>query len=335
MSANGAKPRVAVFTTGGTIASKRDPATGAVAAVASADELVASVPELGEAAELTLHPFASVNSWNVTPADMFALSHDIDTLLADDGYAGAVVTHGTDTVEETALMADLVVTSDKPVAFVVAMRNLSEPSPDGPRNLLDAVRVASDPGGRGRGAMVVCNEAAHAARYVTKTNTTNPQTFQSPDFGPEALVSAFGVRWLRPPVNRRVLPVAELAAHVPLIKTYSGMDDKLLRFALNHGAEGIVIEGSGAGNVPGNLMPAIEEAVEGGIPVVLTSRCLGGFLAPIYGSGGASGGGFDLRQAGVILGQHLTGQKARIMLLVALAWTRDPDKLRYLFEGSL
>lgn len=328
-------PKVAIFTTGGTIASKRDPQTGAVSAVASAAELIETVPELAEIADLTFHPFASVNSWNVTPANMFTLAHEVDDLLAKDAYAGAVVTHGTDTVEETALMADLLVTSDKPVAFVVAMRNLSDLSPDGPRNLLDAVRVASAPAAHGRGAMVVCNEAAHAARYVTKTNTTNPQTFQSPDFGPEALISQFGVRWLRPAVSRRVIPATELAANVPLIKTFSGMDDKLVRFALNHGADGLVIEGSGAGNVPGNLMPVIEDAIAGGIPVVLTSRCLNGFLAPIYGSGGASGGGFDLHRAGVILGQHLTSQKARIMLMVALGWTRDMDKLRYLFEGAM
>lgn len=330
-----ALPNVAIFTTGGTIGSKRDPATGAVSAVASAGELVDAVPELADVASLTLHSFASVNSWNMTPADMFSLAQQVDKLLDKDEYAGAIVTHGTDTVEETALMADLVVTSDKPLAFVVAMRNLSEPSPDGPRNLLDALRIASDPGARGRGAFVVCNEAAHAARYVTKTNTTNPQTFLSPDFGPEALISEFGVRWLRPVVSRRVIPAPELAAQVPLVKAYSGMDDKLVRYALNHGADGLVIEGSGAGNLPGNVMPAIEEAIGRGVPVVLTSRCLAGFLAPIYGSGGASGGGFDLRQAGVIFGQHLTSQKARIMLMVALGWTRDVAKLRYLFEGQM
>lgn len=328
-------PRVAVFTTGGTIASRRDHETGAVSAVASAEELVETVPALAETASLSLHPFAAVNSWNMTPADMFALATQVDDLLADDACAGAVVTHGTDTVEETALMADLVVTSDKPVAFVVAMRNLSEPSPDGPRNLLDAVRIAGDPAARRRGALVVCNEAAHAARYVTKTNTTNPQTFASPDFGPEALIGEFGIRWLRPVMSRTVIPASELAANVPLIKTYSGMDDKLLRYALNHGADGLVLEGSGAGNVPGSLMSAIEDAIAGGIPVVLTSRCLAGFLAPIYGSGGASGGGFDLRRAGVILGQHLTSQKARIMLMVALGWTRDVAKIRHLFEGQM
>jgi L-asparaginase len=327
-------PRIAIFTTGGTIASKRDPATGAVASVATAEELLEMVPELAEIANLSLHPFASVNSWNMTPAMMFDLAHALDDLLQDDDYAGAVVTHGTDTVEETALMADLLVTSDKPVAFVVAMRNLSEPSPDGPRNLLDAVRLAADPAARGRGAFVVCNEEAHAARYVTKTNTTNPNTFKSPDFGPEALTSQFGVRWLRPCLSRTVIPAPELAS-VPLVKTYSGMDDKFLRYMLHHGADGMGMEGSGAGNVPGSLMPAIEDAIAAGIPIVLTSRCLAGFLAPVYGTGGASGGGFDLRGAGVILGHHLTGQKARIMLMVALGWTRDEAKLRYLFEGKV
>lgn len=327
-----ARPQVAIFTTGGTIASKRDPRTGAVASVASARELVDAVPELAEVADLRLHPFASVNSWNMTPAMMFDLAHQVDNLLQDNDYAGAVVTHGTDTVEETALMTDLLVTSDKPVGFVVAMRNLSEPSPDGPRNLLDAVRLAADQSARSRGAFVVCNEEAHAARYVTKTNTTNPSTFQSPDFGPEALISQFGVRWLHPCAKRTVIPAPELA-NVPLVKTYSGMDDKIVRYALHHGADGLVIEGSGAGNVPETVMPAIEDAIAAGIPVVLTSRCLSGFLAPIYGKGGASGGGFDLREAGAIFGHHLTGQKARIMLMVALGWTRDIAKVRYLFEG--
>lgn len=327
-------PQLRLFTTGGTIASRRDPETGAVRAVAGGDELLALVPQLGDVARIVIEPFAAANGWNVTPPMMFDLARRIETALADPEVVGALVTHGTDTVEETAFLVDLLLHSDKPVVFAVAMRNLSELGTDGPRNLLDAARVAVSPASRGRGALLVLNETVHAARYVTKTHTVNPAAFASPDYGPAAVLSGEEIRYLHPAPPRWLIATDRIESEVLLLKMAAGMDDRPLRWAIDAGYRGLVIEGTGAGNVPAAVVPGIEAAIAAGIPVVLTSRVGRGFLAPVYGSGGAAGGGHDLMALGVIPADGLPGQRARIKLMVALGATSDPQALRRLFtEG--
>ena len=326
-------PRIVVITTGGTIGSRRDPTTGAVSAVASAEELLDLVPGIDRVARVELMPWASVNSWNMTPAMMLDLARDAEAALARPEVAGVVITHGTDTLEESGLLADLVVDSDKPVVFVAAMRNLSEISADGPRNLADAIRVAADPRSRGRGALLVINETIHACRYVTKTHTTNPATFRSPDYGPAGLAQANGVRFLHPAPDRRVLDVERLEERVHIVKAVSGAGSEEIAWLLDQGARGIVLEGSGAGNVPAAMIPGIEEAIRAGVVVVLTSRALWGFLAAAYGSGGASGGGYDLMRLGVIPADHLPSQKARIALMAALGAGMGPEEVRRLLAA--
>jgi L-asparaginase len=327
-------PRVLVVTTGGTIASRRDPLTGAVTTAASGEELLDIVPQAAEIADLELRNFASVSSWNMTPPMMFELAQLLNGELARSDLAGAVVTHGTDTVEETSFLVDLVLRTDKPVVFAVAMRNLSELGADGPRNLLDAVTVAASPASCGYGSMLVVNQAVHAARYVTKTHTVNPDAFESPDFGPLGLMAHDGVRYLRPPFKRKPLNLKDIESEVFLHKATSGADDRPLKWAISVGYKGIVIEGSGAGNVPASVLPGIRAAIDAGIPVVLTTRSIRGFLSPTYGSGGAAGGGWDLAQLGVIFADHLPSQKARIKLMVALGITTDLDEIRSMFERS-
>lgn len=326
------KPRIRVFTTGGTIASLPDPVTGAVRAAATGDDLLRLVPQLADVAAVDVESFAAVNGWNMTPAMMFDLARRVDAALADPTLAGAVITHGTDTVEETAFLLDLVGRSEQPVVFAVAMRNLAEPGTEGPRNLLDAVRVAADPASRGRGTSLVLNETVHAARYVTKTHTTRPDAFESPDFGPAAVITAAGVRFLHPPVARHPIPTDRIEPEVLLLKVAAGADDRPVRWAVEAGYRGLVIEGSGAGNVPAAVVPGIRAAIQAGLPVVLASRCPRGFLAPTYGSGGAAGGGHDLMALGVIPADHLPGQKARIKLMVALGATSDGEELRRIFR---
>lgn len=327
------RPLIVVMTTGGTIGSRRDPRTGAVSAVASAAELLALVPWVTDLARIELLPWASVNSWNMTPAMMFDLAREAAAVLERDDVAGVVITHGTDTVEETGLMADLVIASDKPVVFVAAMRNLSEAGGDGPRNLADAIRVAADPGSRGRGALLVVNETIHAARHVTKTNTVNPATFQSPDYGPVGLVQGSGIFPLHPAPPRRTLALERLEERVAIVKAVSGSDGEELAWLCDRGVRGIVLEGSGAGNVPASMLSSIEAAIRSGVAVVLTSRVLWGFLSPTYGSGGASGGGFDLVRLGVIPAMHLPAQKARIALMLALGAGLGTDEIRDLLAA--
>lgn len=323
------RPTVVVLTTGGTIASRLDPAGGAVRPLASGAELLAELPQAADLAALAVEEVCSVPSWNMTPALMLDLARRLERLLARPAVAGAVVTHGTDTVEETASLVDLLLRSSKPVAFAVAMRNRSELSPDGPRNLLGAIAVAAHPASAGRGVMLVVNDEIHAARWVTKTDATHVHTFASPGRGPLGRLTWAGPRFAWPALRPAPLPVERIEPAVALVKVVSGMDDGLIRAALDLGARGLVIEGSGAGNVPDSAVPGIAAARARGLPVVIVSRSPFGLLAPTYGT---PGGGRSLRELGVILGQGLNGPKARIRLMVALAHTSDPERLRALFE---
>ncbi len=327
------RPTVAVLTTGGTIASLRDPETGAVRTAATADDLIAMVPDLDEIADVTASPQSAVNSWNMTPTMMADLVVTAIAELVKERVSGVVITHGTDTVEETAMLAWMLNRTDEPIVFTAAMRNLSDTGPDGPRNLRDAIRVAAAPESTGRGALLVVNETIHDARYVTKTHTVNPATFQSPHGGPIGEVTAVGVRYFAPPAPRVALEASEIAGNVPIVKTWTGMDSMLFDWWLDQGIDGIVIEGSGAGNVPGEALPGIRRLVETGMPVVLTTRCIGGPLAPIYGTGGASGGGHDLMAAGVIPASRLTAQKARIALMALLGADLSRDDIDAWFRS--
>ena len=186
---------------------------------------------------------------------MFALAQRLDAVLAEPQIAGAVVTHGTDTVEETSLLVDLVLQSDKPVCFAVAQRHSAAPGADGPANLTAAVRVAASPAARGRGALVVANDEIHAAASVVKTHTTNPATFASPGHGPAGVVTPTGVHFAAPAGPRQPLVVDWIEERVALVKLVTGMDNRLLRWLVDDGIAGLVIEGSGAGNVPGTAVP--------------------------------------------------------------------------------
>ncbi|MDQ4044365.1 MAG: asparaginase [Chloroflexota bacterium] len=312
-------PHVVILTTGGTIASLRDPDTGAVRTAATPEDLLKLVPDIGEIAEVSAYPQAAVNSWNMSPAMMLDLVNSALGELGREDVSGVVITHGTDTVEETAMLAWMLNRREEPIVFTAAMRNLSEAGPDGPRNLHDAIRVAADSGARRRGAVLVVNETIHDARYVTKTSTVNPATFMSPHGGPLGEVTAIGVDFFRPPAERMVLEDRRMSVNVPVVKAYTGMDAAVLDWYRDRGVEGVVIEGSGAGNVPGEVLPGIERLIAANTPVVLTSRCISGPMAPIYGTGGASGGGHDLMRAGAIPASRFTAQKARISLMALLA----------------
>jgi L-asparaginase len=326
-------PHLAVLTTGGTIASLKDPNTGAVRTAATPEDLLALVPDLDQIADVTATPQAAVNSWNMTPPMMADLVVTAIAELVKERVSGVVVTHGTDTVEETAMLAWMLNRTAEPIVFTAAMRNLSDVGPDGPRNLRDAIRVAAAPESAGRGALLVVNETIHDARYVTKTNTVNPATFQSPHGGPVGEVTAAGLRYFAPPAARETVQARALDGTVPIVKTWTGMGAELFDWWLDRGIDGIVIEGSGAGNVPGEALPGIRRLVETRMPVVLTTRCIGGPLAAIYGTGGASGGGHDLIEIGVIPASRLTSPKARIALLALLGAGMSRDDIAAWFRA--
>lgn len=325
---------VRLLATGGTIASRLDPATGAVVPAVSPQDLLAAVPELAEAGPIEVEELDRVNGWNVTPQVMERAAVAARRALADDGVDGVVITHGTDTVEETLYLVDLLAgaaTDRGAIAFACAMRSSGELGADGPRNLRDAVRVATDPAARGRGALLVVNDEIHCARWATKTHTTNVSTFRSWPGGPVGRLDQGTPRFdlatpARPPHGDRLDPA------VALVKAYTGMDDGMLRWLVDdRDVHGIVIEGTGAGNVPGDLVAGIDHALGRGVPVVIASRCPTGRTQPIYGG---PGGGVTLDQHGVVRSNGLNGPKARLGLMVALGIDRDPDHVREWFTGA-
>lgn len=324
------KPRVHVMFTGGTISMKIDPETSAAVPALSGRDIVAQVPGLRRAARLTLEDYAQLPGPHVTPRWMWSLKQRIETHLADPKIDGIVVTHGTDTIEETAFLVDLTTHAPKPVVFCGAMRTLGEPGSDGPSNLRIAVQTAANHDARGHGVLIAVGEQILAASEAVKTHTQNLGAFRS-EIGPVAILDRSGVRFVRSAVRRRLVRTGSIDPRVDLHVMATGSDDALIRASLSRGARGLVIEGTGAGNVPPLAVSGIEDALKAGVPVVITSRCGSGSVAPLYGY---PGGGAQLQKMGCVMGGDLVGQKARILLMVALAAGLSDLALRSLFEAS-
>ena len=323
---------------------KLDPAHGIVPAV-SGEDLVVSVPGLREACPIEVMEFSNIpsqypKSLHMTPKRMFENSATrwrncsamrtfwagktslgiefgstrIKAVLIDDAYhtiaAGdyeyVVITHGTDTLEETAYLLDLVHNSEKPVCLTGAMRSAAEISPDGPVNLLCAVRTAASSEARGKGVLVVMNEEIHAAREVVKSHSANTETFVSPFWGPLGYVDPDRVVFRRNTLGRQSIRPPELVEDVHLIKLASGSDSLLIDFLVERNVRGLVLEAFGRGNVPPAALPGIRRAVEKGIPVVITTRTIAGRVLDVYGY---EGGAKTVLEAGGILGGETSGPK--------------------------
>lgn len=325
---------VRLLATGGTIASRVDPDTGAVVPAVSPADLVAAVPGIEEYGPIEVEEIDRVNGWNVTPQVMRQVAERARHALEEDGVDGVVVTHGTDTTEETLYLVDLLAgdaTRHGGIAFACAMRSAGEIGADGPRNLLGAVATATDAEARGRGALLTVNDEIHCARWATKTDTTNVATFRSTPGGPVGRIVRGRPRFDLPTPGRP--PHGDtIDTRVALVKAYTGMDDAALRWLVDErGIRGLVVEGTGAGNVPGTLVPGIEHALGRGVPVVIASRCWTGRPEPIYGG---PGGGVSLAELGVIRSNGLNGPKARLALMVALGWSADHDDLTRWFADA-
>ncbi len=324
-------PTVVVLSTGGTIASTHSQEEGGYASSLQGQELVAAVLGLEGVARIEVQDVVNVGSTNMTPALWLEVSRRADAALAREEVAGVLVTHGTDTMEETAYFLDLTVAGPKPVIMVGAMRAASEWDADGPRNLLDAARVAVSEEARGKGALVVLNGEIHAAREVTKTHSLAVETFGTPEFGALGIVDPDGVRFYRAPLRRQSLPIPHDAVlpTVDIIPNYAGSDGRLIRGLLGEGpVDGLVIDAAGAGNIAAPLFEAVEEARAAGIAVVITSRTHGGRVLPLYAGGG---GGTTLHELGCVFADNLSAQKARVLLIAALTRTEDPEELRGIF----
>ena len=313
--------KVVIMSTGGTIAMKYDPVRKGVFPAVTGEELVEAVPPLKDLdCIIEVAEFSNIPSPHMTPKLMFELAAKIEGVLEADDVAGVVVTHGTDTIEETAYLLDHVLKSEKPVCLTAAQRNAAEISPDGPKNILCAVKTVLEPDAIGKGALVVMNEEIHSAGEVTKTHSANVKTFASPFWGPLGYVDEDRVIFKRVPSQKQKIRPTELIDDVYIVKVAAGTDDYLLRCLVEKKVKGIVVEGLGRGNVPPVFVPGIKLAIDNNIPVVLTTRVLGGRVLDVYGY---EGGVKPLKELGVILGGELSGQKARIKLILALSALGD------------
>ena len=230
-------------------------------------------------------------------------------------FDGFVITHGTDTLEETAYFLDTMSIPQKPIVMTGAMRSSNELGSDGIYNYRTALRVAADEKSVNKGVLVVMNDEIHAAKYVTKTHTTNVSTFQTPTHGPLGLVTKREILFFKAADKRVRFDLQAINGVVPIIKSYADMDTILLDALVEAPISGLVIEALGAGNLPPASISAIKKLINKQLPIVLVSRCFNGIAEPVYAY---DGGGIQLEELGVLFVKELNSQKARIKLLIAV-----------------
>lgn len=319
--------KILILHTGGTIAMSEDNKTGAVSPN-NENPLNDGLEALRTFANITSEQYLNIPSPHMTPEIMFQLAKHIDKRVVTDAFEGVIITHGTDTLEETAYLLDLLLQTSIPVVVTGAMRSSNEIGSDGPYNLIAALKVAISDEAFRKGVLVVLNDEIHAAKNVTKTHTSNIATFQSPQYGPIGIVTKRGVFFHHIPSKRESYDVNQLMKKVVLLKAFAGMDENLIQVIENIKIDGLVIEAFGQGNLPPNLVPSLEKLITNRIPVVLVSRCFNGIVQDTYGY---DGGGKQLKRLGVIFTNGLNGQKARLKLMVALQITNDHDELQEIF----
>jgi L-asparaginase len=311
--------RLLIFTTGGTIASRYSEELQGFTTAVDGSELVAAVPGLESVGDVEVVELANVSSTFLRPGQVFDWAQQVAKALADPEVAGAVVTHGTDTLEESAVLFDFVIDSPKPVVFTGSMRTSSELVSDGPRNLLCAARVAAHPSAADLGVLVVMNEEIHAAQDVTKLNAESLAAFSSPNHGPLGFVSrSWGHDEIvigRRPLHREHVPAARLEDRVAYIKTVMGADGQLIDAAVAAGARGLVIEAFGGGEITPFMAPAVTAARQAGVEIVVATRSPSGRPLDLYAD---LGEGKWLRDQGVRFAGYLNGPKTRIKLMLVL-----------------
>ena len=311
-----AQPVVALIATGGTIAMKIDPVKKAPVPAISGEDLLATVPDVAKYAKVQVNNVSNVPSDYMDPARWVQLTKVVQDTLARADVVGVIVSHGTDTLEETAWWLDLTVQSDKPVVLIGSQRNASEPDFDGPHNLLGAVRIAVDPQARAKGVMLAMNSQINAARDVTKTHTSSVETFKSGDFGFIGVVDPDRVTFARTPLRRQFIALrTDTMPEVEIVSMYGGADGRLLRSAVDNGAKGIVVQALGWGNMNIPMFSAVKYALSKNVPVVISTRVPNGRVLPNYGF---EGGGKTLADAGAVMADDLSPAKARILLMLLL-----------------
>ena len=317
--------KILVLHTGGTISMQADD-SGAV--VTSQDNPMNHVSNPLEGVEVHALDFFNLPSPHIKPKHMLALYQKIKEEA--DHYDGFVITHGTDTLEETAYFLDTMEVPHKPIVLTGAMRSSNELGSDGVYNYLSALRVASDDKAADKGVLVVMNDEIHAAKYVTKTHTTNVSTFQTPTHGPLGLIMKHEILYFKTAEPRVRFDLDRIQGLVPIIPVYAGMTEELLDLLPVDQLDGLIIQAFGAGNVPKETSQKLNALIQEGLPIALISRCFNGIAEPVYAY---EGGGVCLQNAGVFFVKELNAQKARLKLLIAINAGLRGDELRAYMEG--
>jgi L-asparaginase len=306
-----AAPKVHLLATGGTI-------SGGTGGSLGAGDLVSLVADLATVAEVSVDDFSNIGSSRMTPELQFRLAQRVSRLFKEQpDLSGIVVTHGTDSLEETAFLLDLLVPPGKPVVFAAAQRPPRETDTDGPRNLLNAIRIAALPGTAGLGVLVTLNDEIHSARDVRKTHAVALNAFVSPWSGPIGQVDGERVYLFHRPARLLTIAAGRIEPRVDLVALYAGSDGSAIRHATRSGAQGLVVEVFGRGNIPPEAMAAVAEAREKGVVVAFSSRTGGGRVEL----------GEEAKRVGVLSAEDLDGLKARIVLIVALGAGADEERI--------
>ncbi len=326
-----ALPRVKVLATGGTIAGAQASAANYSYRSGAYDvnALIAAVPNLDQLAVITGEQVANIGSQDMSDEVWLALAKRVNEVLAAADTDGVLITHGTDTLEETSYFLSLVTKSDKPVVMVGSMRPATAVSADGPGNIYNGVAVLADRGAYGKGTLVSLNDEIHYARNVVKTDTTSVQTFRSVNRGPAGVVHTGKVEWFEP-MDRKVgnatefsIAALERLPRVDVLYAHANMSADLIDAAVENGAQGVVIAGVGDGNMTAAALDAVTKAAKAGVVVVRSTRLPSGIVL--------RNNEVNDDELGLVASGELSPAKSRVLLQLALTRTKDPVRIQQMF----
>jgi len=324
-------PNIRVLATGGTIAGAQASATdyGYKSGAYDVNSLINAVPNLGKLAVITGEQVANIGSQDMNDEVWLKLAKRVNAVLAEAGTDGVLITHGTDTLEETSYFLSLVTKSDKPVVMVGSMRPATAISADGPGNIYNGVAVVADPRAKGKGTLVCLNDEFHYARNVVKTDTTSVQTFQSLNRGPAGVVHTGKVDWFEP-MDKKQGKASEFSVdgldtlpRVDVIYAHANMSADLIDAAVRNGAKGLVIAGVGDGNMTTPALDAVSRAAKGGVVIVRSTRLPAGLTL--------RNNEVNDDEKGFVASGELNPAKSRVLLQLALTKTSDPKRIQAMF----
>ncbi|NNJ11458.1 asparaginase [Chloroflexales bacterium ZM16-3] len=320
--------RIVVITTGGAIGARRGPMVGGAMPALKGEDFLAVLPRSG--VDLVFEEFANLPGSHFTAVSSLDLAHRVEAILSSPDIDGAVIIHGPDTLEETAYLLDLTVSSPKPVVFTGAIRSSASVGYDGVVNLASAIRLAMAPEAQDLGVVTLFGDEFHAASELQQVDSQSLNAFASPGSGPLGRVEGERIVVRHRPGGRQHIACQRLEEMVDLIRVTQGADVRQLRHSIEDGVAGVVIESFGGGRLPPWWLPQITDAMQRRTVVVITTRCMSGGLGDEFGYVGAF---HDLRRLGVLFAQQLSGPKARIKLMVALGTARNTSELRGWFAA--